>query len=95
MHDLLFNPPPPLYPCARFFFSISKVVALEYHPKEDVVATAAEQDGAFNLWGLRRTNTALESLAAAATKAGGGGGGERGEGTPEVHWACSLSVSGV
>lgn len=65
-----------------------QVAALEYHPREDVVVTAGKLDGGFNLWGLRRTENALESLAAAA-KSGGDG---KGQSTPAVHWACSLSV---
>ncbi|CBJ32024.1 expressed unknown protein [Ectocarpus siliculosus] len=65
------------------------VAALEYHPRENVVVTAGKQDGGFNLWGLRRTDNALESLAAAK---GGGGVRAEGEGEQAVHWACSLSV---
>ena len=68
-----------------------QVAAMEYHPREDVVVTAGKQDGGFNLWGLRRTENALESLA--ATSKSGGGGEGKGHGTQAVHWACSLSVS--
>lgn len=61
------------------------VSALEYHPSENVVVTAAE-DGGFNLWGLRRSDAVVESIAA------GGGDGARGGGAASSHWACSLSV---
>lgn len=68
---------------------------MEYHPREDVVVTAGKQDGGFNLWGLRRSQNAIESLAAAATRGSGGrgGGGSNGGEKQPVHWACSLSVS--
>eukprot|EP00903_Cladosiphon_okamuranus_P017264 g15909.t1 len=68
------------------------VAALEYHPREDVVVTAGSQDGSFNLWGLRRSENALESLA--ATSKSGGSGEHKGQEAQAVavHWACSLSV---
>lgn len=67
------------------------MAALEYHPREDVVVTAGNRDGGFNLWGLRRSENALESLA--ATSKSGGGGERKGQDTQAAHWACSLSVS--
>lgn len=92
--------PPPTSSLDLFvllLFGARQVVALEYHPREDVVVTAGRRDGGFNLWGLRKTENALESLAAAAKSGGGGGsrggGGGEGAGTQAaVHWACSLSV---
>ncbi|CAN0325433.1 unnamed protein product, partial [Laminaria digitata] len=71
------------------------VSALEYHPREDVAVTTAE-DGGFKLWGLKRPDAAVDSIAAAANARGGGGGGGEGEGeearVAPVHWACTLSV---
>lgn len=68
------------------------VSALEYHPKEDVAVTTAE-DGGFKLWGLKRSTAAVESIAAAANTREGGGAGEGARVAP-AHWACTLSVSG-
>lgn len=63
------------------------VTALEYHPTDDVAVTASE-DGAFNLWGLRRTAATVESLAARGGSRGPDAAGEQ----RATHWACSLSV---
>lgn len=64
------------------------VMALEYHPREDLAVTAGE-NGSFNLWGLKRNTSTVESLAATAAGVEGGG---KGDDNPKTHWACTLSV---
>lgn len=72
------------------------VLALAYHPRNDVAVTAA-QDGAFNLWGVKRNASTVETLAATARGGAEGGGGKARAGAeedvPKTHWACTLSVS--